>query len=51
MGEVIKKLYQCFIDNDATLVEINPVGVDIEGKIKICDSKINIDDNAGFRQK
>lgn len=25
--------------------------MDIEGKIKICDSKINIDDNAGFRQK
>ena len=51
MRDVVKKLYKCFIENDATLVEINPLGVDIEGKIKICDSKINIDDNAGFRQK
>lgn len=51
MRDVVRKLYKCFIENDATLVEINPLGIDIEGKIKICDSKINIDDNAGFRQK
>lgn len=47
----MKKLYKCFIECDATLVEINPLGVDIEGKLKICDNKINIDDNANFRQK
>ena len=51
MREVVQRLYKCFIENDATLVEINHLGVDIEGKIKVCDSKINIDDNAGFRQK
>lgn len=33
------------------MVEINPLGVDIEGKLKICDNKINIDDNASFRQR
>ena len=49
--EVVKKLYKCFVENDATLVEINPLGVDIAGRVKICDSKINIDDNAGYRQK
>ena len=51
MKEVIKKLYKCFKETDSTLLEINPLGIDIEGNIKICDSKINIDDNSNFRQK
>ena len=51
MRELVQKLYKCFIEIDATLVEINPLGIDIEGNIKICDSKINIDDNSNFRQK
>lgn len=51
MRDVLQKLYKCFIECDATLVEINPLGIDIEGKIKICDSKINIDDNSSYRQK
>jgi succinyl-CoA synthetase beta subunit len=51
MRDIVQKLYKCFLETDSTLVEINPLGVDIEGKIKVCDSKINIDDNASFRQK
>ena len=51
MKEIVQKLYKCFIEIDATLVEINPLGIDIEGNIKICDSKINIDDNSSYRQK
>jgi succinyl-CoA synthetase beta subunit len=51
MREVVEKLYKCFRETDSTLVEINPLGIDIEGKIKICDSKVNIDDNSWYRQK
>lgn len=51
MRDLVQKLYKCFLENDATLVEINPLGVDIEGNLKICDCKVNIDDNSGFRQK
>lgn len=49
--ELLPKLYKCFIESDATLLEINPLGVSIDGKLLICDNKINIDDNARFRQK
>ena len=48
--EILPKLYSCFIKSDATLLEINPLGVSIEGKILICDNKINIDDNSSHRQ-
>ena len=51
MKDIVNKLYKCFLENDSTLLEINPLGIDIEGNIKICDSKINIDDNSNFRQK
>ena len=33
------------------MLEINPLGVSIEGKLLICDNKMSIDDNARFRQK
>ena len=49
--ELLPKLYNCFLENDATLLEINPLGVSVEGKLIICDNKINIDDNSKFRQK
>jgi succinyl-CoA synthetase beta subunit len=49
--EILPKLYQCFITTDSTLLEINPMGVSIEGKILVCDNKINIDDNSSHRQQ
>lgn len=49
--DIIKGLYNIFKDKDAVLVEINPLGITREGKVKICDSKVNIDDNASIRQK
>lgn len=38
------------MDNDGILLEINPLGLTIDGKLLICDQKMNIDDNAGYRQ-
>lgn len=51
MDFTIRGLYNCFTEKDATMVEINPLGITSEGKMIICDSKINIDDNAAVRQK
>jgi len=40
-----------FIQTDATMVEINPLAETPEGKVYVCDSKLNFDDNAEFRQQ
>ena len=51
MTDVIKKLYKCFIETDAILIEINPLGVTIDGHLVLADQKFNIDDNSQFRQQ
>jgi succinyl-CoA synthetase beta subunit len=43
-------LYRLYIDEDASLLEINPLIVTREGKLVALDAKINIDANALFRQ-
>jgi succinyl-CoA synthetase beta subunit len=40
-----------FVDKDLSLVEINPLVVTAEGQLICLDGKINIDDNALYRQK
>jgi len=40
-----------FIEKDLSLVEINPLVVTAEGDLICLDGKINIDDNALYRQK
>lgn len=47
--EVFKQLYQCYMDIDASLLEINPLILEGNGQIKALDAKFNIDDNALFR--
>lgn len=51
MDFTLRGLYACFTEKDATMVEINPLGITREGQMLICDSKVNIDDNAHIRQK
>ena len=51
MREILVGLYQCFKEKDATVVEINPLGVVQDGRILICDSKLKVDDNAQPRLK
>jgi succinyl-CoA synthetase beta subunit len=46
----IKKLYRCFRCVDASLAEINPFVRLKDGEFLALDAKINIDDNALFRQ-
>jgi succinyl-CoA synthetase beta subunit len=45
-----QKLYRLFEECDAGLLEINPLIVDKSGDLVALDAKINIEDNALFRQ-
>ena len=48
-ADVLQKLYQCYMDTDASLVEINPLNCDSKGNIIALDAKFNFDANALFR--
>jgi succinyl-CoA synthetase beta subunit len=48
---MLKKLYRLFVDNDCSLVEINPLVITAEETVIALDAKINFDDNALFRHK
>ena len=54
-AQILLKMWRCFKDNDATLVEINPLAKvgdpDDESSKSLCalDAKISLDDNAAFR--
>ena len=47
--DVCRKIYQCYMDTDASLVEINPLNRDSAGNIIALDAKFNFDSNALFR--
>ena len=47
--DVFKKLFTCYMDTDASLVEINPLNRDSKGNIMALDAKFNFDANALFR--
>ena len=49
-AELLVKLYQMMVQYDLSLIEINPVVIDVKGDLFCLDAKINIDDNALFRQ-
>jgi succinyl-CoA synthetase beta subunit len=48
---LMKSLYDCFMDRDCDMVEINPLITTKEGQVMAADSKVTIDSNAGYRQK
>lgn len=50
ISDIIRKLYKMFIERDLTLVEINPLVITKEGRVIALDAKVNVDDNALFRQ-
>ncbi|QKV51493.1 ADP-forming succinate--CoA ligase subunit beta [Comamonas antarctica] len=47
--DVCQKIYKCYMDTDASLVEINPLNRDSKGTITALDAKFNFDPNALFR--
>lgn len=48
--DIFKKLYKLFIENDASLVEVNPLVITDGGRLMAIDGKMNFDDNALYRQ-
>ena len=43
-------LWAVFVDEDATLVEVNPLVLTGDGRVVALDAKVTLDDNASFRQ-
>jgi len=48
-SDVIVKLWETFVAEDATLVEVNPLVRDPEDKVIALDGKVTLDANADFR--
>ena len=49
VAPVIVKLYEVYRDEDATLVEVNPLVLTAEGEVIALDGKVTLDENADFR--
>lgn len=49
VADVLVKLWQAFIKEDATLMEINPLVKSLDGKVIALDGKVTLDDNSSFR--
>ena len=46
----MKNLYKMFLKYDYSMIEINPLIVDANGKMFALDGKMDIDDNSIYRQ-
>jgi succinyl-CoA synthetase beta subunit len=49
VGDMLATLYEVFVSEDATLVEINPIVVTPDRRVVALDAKVTLDDNAMFR--
>ena len=49
IAEIAVGLWQAFVAEDATLVEVNPLAKTAEGKVLCLDAKVTLDGNAAFR--
>jgi succinyl-CoA synthetase beta subunit len=47
--KILQALYKLYLENDASLVEVNPLIVTGDGRLVALDAKIGIDPNALFR--
>ncbi len=48
-GKILDGLARAFVEEDLSLVEINPLVVTRQGDLLVLDAKVNIDDNALYR--
>ncbi len=48
-GQLMATLYRAFVDNDCSLVEINPLAITADGRIVALDAKLSVDDDSLFR--
>ncbi|PSC02385.1 succinate--CoA ligase subunit beta, partial [Alsobacter soli] len=49
--DLTAKLYKAFTEKDMALLEINPLIVTQDGKLRCLDAKVGFDDNALFRHQ
>ncbi len=49
VADVLVKLWETFVEQDATLVEVNPLAKVGDGSVVALDGKVTLDDNADFR--
>jgi succinyl-CoA synthetase beta subunit len=49
--DVIRKLYEVFVEEDASLVEVNPLVKLGDGSLEALDGKVTLDANADFRHE
>jgi succinyl-CoA synthetase beta subunit len=50
-AQLLEKLWQVFVKEDATLVEVNPLILTGDGKVVALDGKVSLDENADFRHE
>ncbi len=50
-AKIAQALWKLYLDKDCSLLEVNPLIVTGDGHLVALDAKINIEDNALFRQK
>ena len=50
-AKFLLSLYNVFVENDCSIVEINPLVTTGDGDVLALDAKLNFDDNALFRHK
>jgi succinyl-CoA synthetase beta subunit len=51
VGALLAKLYEAFTEEEAMLVEVNPLTVLTDRSVKALDAKVTLDGNALFRHK
>jgi succinyl-CoA synthetase beta subunit len=49
VGALLKQLYNVFVEEEATLVEVNPLIITPERGVRALDAKVTLDDNSFFR--
>ena len=51
MDDILKRLIKLFFECDLALLEINPLVIKTDEKLHCFDAKLNVDNNALFRQQ
>jgi succinyl-CoA synthetase beta subunit len=51
VAEILVQLWETFVAEDATLVEVNPLVKTPSGRVIALDGKVTLDDNASFRHE
>lgn len=51
LGKTLERLYAAGLENDAELIEMNPLTETVEGRFVAADARIIVDDNALFRHQ